>query len=56
MSTFKFENKYACAAYFNIARDNFHRTMMEVLKKIGLNKSYTETDLDVKLAEMLFQL
>ena len=53
MATFKFKDKYACAAYFNLARDNFHRTMMDVLKKIGIDKNYTETDLDVKLAEML---
>ncbi len=53
MATFKFQNKYACAAYFNLARDNFHRTMMDVLKKIGIDKNYTETDLDAKLAEML---
>lgn len=53
MATFKFENKYACAAYFNMARDNFHRTMMDVLKKIGIDKNYTETGLDARLTEML---
>ena len=53
MSTFKFINKFACGAYFNSARDNFHRAMLDILQQIGVSKHYTETELDDRLAEIL---
>lgn len=54
MSTlFFFKNKYVCGAYFNSARDNFHRTMIDILHQIGVSKNYTETELDNRLAEIL---
>ena len=46
MATFKFTSKYACAAFFNMARDNFHRTIMDILYNIGYKKNYKEIGLD----------
>lgn len=53
MATFKFQNKFACAAYFNMARDNFHRTMLDIFQQIGITDNYIETELDARMAEML---
>ncbi|MBP5345723.1 MAG: type VI-B CRISPR-associated RNA-guided ribonuclease Cas13b [Bacteroidales bacterium] len=53
MPTFKFTNKSDCGAYFNDARDNFHRTIMDILCRVGFEKKYTEIDLDASLASII---
>lgn len=53
MATFKFQNKYACGAYFNMARDNFHRTFMDMLHQVGYGAKFTETGLDVVIEEII---
>lgn len=53
MAVFQFQDKYACGAFFNMARDNFHRTFMDILHKVGFRKNYDETGLDDRIAEII---
>ena len=46
MATFKFQNKYACGAYFNMARDNFHQTMLDILHKVGIESKDSEDQIN----------
>lgn len=38
MATFKFQNKYVCGAYLNMAQNNFRVTILEVLARIGIKR------------------
>lgn len=53
MAVFQFQDKFACGAFFNMARDNYHRTFMDILHRVGLGKNYIETELDEKIAEII---
>lgn len=53
MATFKFENKYVCAAYFNIALENFRITILDILSRIGIKRNDGAGDIP-ELLETLY--
>jgi len=51
MATFRFTDKSVSATYYNMARDNFHQTMVEILSKVGV-KGEMEQKIDNQLDEL----
>lgn len=45
MATFKFQNKYVCGAYLNMAQNNFRVTILEVLARIGIKRKDDARDI-----------
>ena len=42
MATFRFQNKYVCGAYYNMAQNNFRLAILHVLSRIGINRKDEE--------------
>ena len=45
MATFKFQNKYVCGAYYNMAQNNFRITVLDILSRIGIKRKDDAADI-----------